>query len=107
MTQRVVVQFEDDLDGAPADETMTFGLDGRTYEIDLSTRNADKLRRSLGQYVSAGRRISGRTSTRSAPPALGAGEAAKIREWALANGYAVNRRGRIPAEIQQAYQAAA
>ncbi|CAM5698752.1 hypothetical protein SGLAM104S_10091 [Streptomyces glaucescens] len=35
---------------------MTFALDGKTYEIDLATANADKLRGLLEPYVKGGRR---------------------------------------------------
>ena len=40
MAQKVEVHLEDDLDGGPADDTVTFALDGKDYEIDLSTANA-------------------------------------------------------------------
>ena len=40
MAKRTVVVLEDDLDGGPADETVTFALDGVSYEIDLSSSNA-------------------------------------------------------------------
>ena len=107
MTQRRIIELEDDLDGGAADETMTFGLDGRRYEIDLSSQHAQDLRQALAPYVTAGRRTGARSSARAAPGAPKASDAAKIREWALANGYVVGRRGRITVEIQQAYEAAA
>ena len=47
MAQQVNVVLVDDLDGTPAEETVTFGLDGISYEIDLTAENAARLRDSL------------------------------------------------------------
>ncbi|CRH10345.1 iron-regulated Lsr2 protein [Mycobacterium tuberculosis] len=61
MAKKVTVTLVDDFDGSgAADETVEFGLDGVTYEIDLSTKNATKLRGDLKQWVAAGRRVGGR-----------------------------------------------
>lgn len=109
MVQKVNVVLVDDVDGSEAVETVTFGLDGATYEIDLSSENAAKLRAELAGWIGAGRRHGGR---RVAAPARGAksrsrsGDAAAIRVWASSNGYTVSERGRIPAEIRSAYEAA-
>ncbi|QNJ42014.1 histone-like nucleoid-structuring protein Lsr2 [Streptomyces buecherae] len=108
MAQRVEILLVDDIDGGEADETITFGLDGRTYEIDLTGKNADKLRKALKPYVESGRRIGGRaTSGRKAKPAASGGaDTAKIREWAKENGFEVNDRGRVPATVREAYEKA-
>ena len=109
MAQRVHVVLEDYLDGASADETVTFGLDGVTYEIDLSAKNAAKLRDVLAPYVGAARRRQARRPGRPAKSGRrgGAGpSAAEIREWARANGYQVSERGRVSAEVRSAYDAA-
>lgn len=63
MAQKVVVELVDDLDGKPAEETVVFGLDGREYEIDLSVKNAEKMRKALSGYVEAGRKTGGRKKT--------------------------------------------
>jgi Lsr2 len=108
MAQKVHVVLEDDLDGGSADETITFGLDGTTYEIDLTKKNAVKLRDALAPWVGAARRISGgRASARRGRgrPAR-ASQAGDIRSWARESGYQVSERGRISAEIQAAYAAA-
>ena len=108
MAQRVQVILDDDIDGGPADETVTFGLDGATYEIDLNDRNATALRDALAAYVGAGRRAGGRRAARrksSGGSSSGTGTS-EIREWARANGYEVNERGRISAEIKEAYEKA-
>ncbi|GHF63273.1 Lsr2 family protein [Streptomyces mashuensis] len=109
MAQKVQVLLVDDLDGGEADETVTFALDGKSYEIDLNTKNADKLRASLQDYVKAARRTGGRATTRGgkAPRATASSpDTAKIRAWAKENGYNVNDRGRVPAEIKEAYEKA-
>ncbi|WP_415948188.1 histone-like nucleoid-structuring protein Lsr2 [Streptomyces sp. KLOTTS4A1] len=109
MAQKVQVLLVDDLDGGEADETVTFALDGKTYEIDLTTANADKLRDALAPFVQGGRRTGGRASggRGKGRAAAGAGEdTAAIRAWAKANGYEVKPRGRVPQEIREAYQKA-
>ncbi|MFI1971630.1 hypothetical protein BLA24_11135 [Streptomyces cinnamoneus] len=110
MAQKVQVLLVDDIDGGEADETVTFALDGKSYEIDLTTDNADKLRQALADYVKAARRTGGRAAggrgkTRVAS-AGGTQDTAKIRAWAKENGYNVNDRGRVPAEIREAYEKA-
>jgi Lsr2 len=108
MAQKVQVVLEDDLDGGSADETIVFGLDGTTYEIDLNKKNAAKLRDALATWVAAGRRTSasrgGARRGRGRPSR--ASQAGDVRTWAKANGYQVSERGRISAEIQAAFAAA-
>ncbi|MFK4227315.1 Lsr2 family protein [Streptomyces sp. NPDC019890] len=109
MAQKVQVLLVDDLVGGEADETVTFALDGKTYEIDLTAANADKLRQSLAEFVKAGRRTGGRSSTsRGKGRAAGGGnkDTAEIRAWAKANGFEVNDRGRVPAHVREAYEKA-
>jgi len=103
MAQRVHVVLEDDIDGGAADETVVFTLDGATYEIDLSTKNADKLRDVLAPYTAVGRRTGGRRK-RSAVERPS--EATEIRTWAADNGYTVSARGRVSGEIKDAYEKA-
>jgi hypothetical protein len=105
MAQRVQVLLVDDLDGGTAEETVTFALDGVTYEIDLTGDNAAALREALAPWVSAGRRTSGRAVRGTAKaPRANSGETAKIREWAKSQGLAVSDRGRVSAEVRQAYK---
>ncbi|GAA2724422.1 MULTISPECIES: Lsr2 family protein [Streptomyces] len=110
MAQKVQVLLVDDLDGGEADETVTFALDGKSYEIDLTTDNADKLREALADYVKAARRTGGRAAAARgkgrAVATAGAQDTAKIRAWAKENGYNVNDRGRVPADIREAYEKA-
>ena len=107
MAQKVQVLLVDDLDGGEADETVTFALDGKTYEIDLTTSNADKLRDLLEPYLKGGRRTGGRASGGRGKARAASGssqDTAQIRAWAKENGYEVNDRGRVPANIRQAYE---
>jgi hypothetical protein len=111
MAKKVTVTLIDDFDGvAPADETVEFGLDGVTYEIDLSSKNATKLRNDLKQWVEAGRRVGGRRRGRSGSArsrgTIDREQSAAIREWARRNGHNVSSRGRIPADIIDAFHAA-
>jgi hypothetical protein len=107
MTSRTIIELVDDLEGGPADESVSFGLDGRDYEIDLSTANAKGLRGALEAYQSAARRLGSRPAVRGRgriAQAATTGDAAEIREWAVTNGLDVSSRGRIPAQLRAAYE---
>lgn len=107
MAQKVQVLLVDDLDGSQADETVTFGLDGVAYEIDLSSGNAGKLRSELAQYVEHARKAaSAPARRRRARTGAGREQSARIREWAKAHGKKISERGRIPADILAEYEAA-
>jgi len=107
MAQRVQVVLEDDLDGGDATETVAFGLDGRSYEIDLSTVNASRLRDALAPFVSAARRTGGRRAAAASPRATSdRAQNQAIREWAIAQGMKVSERGRIPTNVLTAYHSA-
>ncbi|MET7639120.1 Lsr2 family protein [Streptomyces sp. NPDC005438] len=101
MAQRVVVTLSDDIEGGEASETISFGLDGKSYEIDLNEGNANQLRKALEPYVSAGRKRakSGKTYHRTSV----APDPRAVRAWAESNGYKVPPRGRIPKDIVQAF----
>lgn len=106
MAQKVEIILVDDLDGGSADETVRFGLDGVSYEIDLSSGNASELRSAVERYVAHARKTSSGRTTRAKVSSGRNQDSAQIRQWARDNGYAVNSRGRIQAEIQEAYQKA-
>jgi hypothetical protein len=113
MAQKVVVELVDDLDGSVSDgiSTVTFGLDGASYEIDLNEDNADRLRASLARYLGAARRTGGRIkrSASTGPatrPAADRDQTKAIREWARNNGWALADRGRIPANVVTAFDEA-
>lgn len=104
MARKTYVELIDDIDGTSAAETVAFGLDGKSYSIDLSDENAEKLREALAPFVDAAA-VEPRTKAK-APGKKPSGEAGKIRAWARENGYEIGNRGAIPAEIRDAYAAA-
>lgn len=115
MAQKVLVQFVDDLDGQSTDdiETVTFALDGVTYEIDLAPENAEKLREGVAEFVGSARRIGGRlkrgagqktaSPAKTTPPA-NREQTKAIREWARQQGHNLSDRGRIPQHIVQEFE---
>lgn len=109
MAQKVEVHLEDDLDSGPADDTVTFALDGKDYEIDLSTSNAEKLRETLRPFAEAGRKTTRSSGGARGTRSRGSGsdpDTAKIRAWAKENGHEVSDRGRIHQSVKDAYYAA-
>lgn len=109
MAQKVIHQLVDDLDGTISVDvtTVPFGLDGVTYEIDVTAENAERLREALRDYIAAGRRVAGRrrTGSSSVKAGLDPQQATAMREWGQANGMPVAARGRIPREVQDAFHA--
>lgn len=111
MAQKVITIFTDDLTGEESDEaqTHTIAIDGILYEIDLAPDSYDKLLEAVGPFLANGRKV-GRAdkSTKAVKPAKrrGGGDTAEIRAWAKANGYHVNARGRVPAEVRAAFEKA-
>jgi hypothetical protein len=103
MATKVLTTLQDDIDGSEAAETVRFALDGVEWEIDLSERNANRLRNSLSDFIAHGRKVGGkrRKSTSSSQSDTNA-----IRKWAEAAGIEVSTRGRIPAEVVERYRAA-
>lgn len=106
MAQKVHITLEDDLDGGDATETVSFGLDGKTYEIDLNDKNAAALRNALAGYVAGARRSGGRTTTAAKRRTQVGTSAREIRDWARSNGHKVPDRGRIPADVRDAFESA-
>ena len=107
MAQKVNIVLVDDLDGSEATETVTFGLDGTTYEIDLNDKNAAKLRDALAGFVGHSRKVGSgpRRGKKSAASPDGA-SAKEIRDWARDNGHDVPDRGRVSADVRAAYDKA-
>lgn len=107
MAQKIVTTLVDDVDGGEAHHTIPFSLDGVTYEIDLSDKNADKLRETFRPYLLNGRRMGGRVKGgqnggrgSSVKPGV---DLSEVRAWAKQNGYQVSERGRVAAEVLDAY----
>lgn len=107
MAQQVRIFLVDDIDGGDASETVRFGLDGASYELDLSAENAQSFRETLAPYIEVARRAGGRVSRglRQQTPARNQ-EIAQIRHWAKENGYTISDRGRVPFDIVEAYRKA-
>ncbi len=106
MTRKVSLVITDDLDGSPGAETVTFGLDGVSYEIDLAQPNRARLSEALAPFITAGRRVS-RGGRRGAGPAGRARvDRAAVRAWAREAGLTVSERGRISADVINRYEAA-
>ncbi|NEA24570.1 histone-like nucleoid-structuring protein Lsr2 [Actinomadura bangladeshensis] len=106
MAQKVQIIMTDDLDGGAATETVSFAIDGKAYEIDLSEKNADKLRTTLHSYMESGRRLKATRGKAQARSGSNRERSAEIREWAKKKGIAVNERGRIPGNVIEQYEAA-
>src|SRR5690349_16576855 len=111
MARRVEVKLLDDIDGTPAEETVSFGLDGTSYEIDLSARNAGKLRGELEKFLHAARRVGrgGITPVRrgrgtAAPAKADRAQNQAIRDWARRKGIQLSERGRIPRNVLEQYE---
>lgn len=113
MAQKYIVQLIDDLTNEPieegAGETVAFSLDGVSFAIDLSSEHADEFRSALSQYVNAARKadsVAASKSHSSRSSATPKADLKDVRDWASKNGFEVSRRGRIPANVQEAYAAA-
>lgn len=102
MSTQTIVEITDDLGGTGEATTATFGFNGKQFEIDLNKRNMTVFMERMQKYSEAGREV----KTSKAKTVRGDGEAAKVREWAQAAGVPVNARGRVSAELREAYQTA-
>lgn len=102
MAQKVQVLLTCDMETGdkPGDDTVTFGLDGSSYEIDLCTKHAKQLRDTLAPYVSAGRRQSNRgTGRRRSGGGRDRERMQEIRAWAKRKGMKVSERGLLSATV--------
>jgi hypothetical protein len=106
VASKTIVTLEDDIDGGTADESLRFAFDGKSYAIDLSTKNAEKFRKAIKPFIDAGRRegsIARAKHTSYVTPDV---QPSAVRAWAASNGYSVSARGRISADVVAAYKAA-
>lgn len=111
MAKQQIVTMTDDLDPSQAAEaTISFGIDGASYEIDLSKENADSLGSVLAPFIGAARRAGGGRSRsgQASSSAFGARQAdsSQVRAWARSQGIEMSSRGRIPADVQAKYEPA-
>ncbi|MFE7798016.1 Lsr2 family protein [Nocardia sp. NPDC057440] len=107
MARRIIEALVDDIDGSQGDETVSFAVDGRVYDIDLSAANAARLRAALAPWAEKARKT-GRVSSGGGRKraASGGEQLAAVRAWAAENGHQVSNRGRISADVMAAYRAA-
>jgi len=105
MAQKVNISITDDLDGSENAETVSFGFEGKTYEVDLAKKNRAKLEKALGAFIEAGRKTSAPRRSRAAANSSGP-DRAVVRAWAKSQGIQVSERGRISAETIAKYEAA-
>ena len=111
MAQKTVISLTDDIDGSEATQTVVFGLDGATYEIDLNDVHAEDLREVLAPFISVARQAGPAASRRGGRPAAkrtsnSEVDSKTVRAWAEANGVEVSSRGRIRADVLEQYTAA-
>lgn len=113
MARKVYVQLVDDIDDKPIEsggEHITYSVNGVSYEIDLSDKNAKEFHRKLDYYIEHSAKVGGKRTKKSAATTGGAKRDANqtkaIREWAKANGHNISSRGRIPADVERAFDEA-
>jgi hypothetical protein len=110
MAQKLEVTLVDDLDGGKGDQTVSFGLDGVQYEIDLSNSHAKELREVFEPYVRSARKVStrrsGRGRTRKSAGKSDGPSSHEVRQWARENNIEISSRGRVPADIYVKFEAA-
>ena len=108
MGRRVIEQITDDLTGEPLDAedavTIEFSVGNKSYSLDLSKKHAEEFHKALEKYTSVAAKVGGRAAAKA--PRGRKTDLAAVRAWAEANGYKVAARGRISAEIQEAYDKA-
>ena len=109
MATKIITQLIDDISGAEITngkgETISFSLDGRNYEIDLSAKHATQLRSALAAYIAGARRV-GRSNGKPMARVRQGQSPSEVKAWARSNGYTVADRGRVPAAIREAFEAA-
>lgn len=111
MAQKFQVRYLDDIDGTDLGDhanTISFAFEGKEYSIDLSDDNAQAFRDAMAPYLEAGHRVTEKNAktARKATTKTPSADTKAIREWARTNGYDVSDRGRIPADVMDAYSAA-
>lgn len=111
MAKKTIIEYVDDLDGKKVElddlVIKEFTIDGVVYRLEVRVSNAEKFDAQLAKWVGAATRVGGRKNTRAKIVGGGSPDQTKaIREWATANGYSVSSRGRISADIVEAFEAA-
>lgn len=105
MARTYIAVIKDDLTGEVIEDghsaTIEFSVNGKSYTIDLGPKNAAAFNAALEKYIA--------TATKIAPPrgpkpgSRGNEDLAAIRAWAAQNGHTIAARGRISADVKDAY----
>jgi hypothetical protein len=106
MAKQIIETLIDDIDGSPANSSVTFEVDGLSYTIDLNDKHENELRTKLGPFLEVARKV--RPARGSRPTGRTVGDKERntaIREWALSEGVELPSRGRIAGAVQDAYDA--
>ncbi|MFF4952818.1 Lsr2 family protein [Streptomyces chattanoogensis] len=108
MAQKIVTLYIDDLTGEEAQEaaTHTFSLDGVSYEIDLGPESYEQMLQAFGPFIKASRKVGRTRKPSKATTGASRDDSAAIRAWAKEAGYDVSDRGRVPADVREAYDKA-
>lgn len=112
MAVKYEMRYVDDIDGTELSDdqvhSIEFAFDGKEYSIDLGAENAEAFRAAISPYIDAAQKVSGpkRKPARKAAAKTSSSDTKAIREWARENGHEVSDRGRIPADVMEAYAAA-
>lgn len=108
MAKKTVIKIVDDIDGVELDEyeTVRWSLDGKNYEFDTSPEHAEEFRNHVATYVAASRSAGRSAARRGAGTARATTNTRVVRQWANDNGFTVSDRGRIPADVLAAFEAA-
>lgn len=105
MAKREVV--ESDISGKPEAATVTFGLEGEWYEIDLTDDERKQLETKLKSYLTKGRKAAPKQPEKKRTvPAMTPEEREEVRAWGRENGFDPPAFGRIPKQLQAAYDKA-
>lgn len=106
MAEKITRTVIDDIDGSEGADTLTFSFNNKSYEIDLSSKNKKKLEDALAPFIEAGRSTGGARRSSGSSRNAGRSDLSAVRAWAKDNGHTVSERGRIPASVTEAYDAA-
>ena len=111
VAQQVSVTYACDYDDKEIPDgqhrSLTFGLDGQEYEIDLCMKHGDRFGEIVGKFTEHARRQSlrGTAPKRRRRTVATRQRSAEIRAWAKRAGIEVSDRGRIPAQVIRSYEA--
>lgn len=106
MAKKTFTHILDDIDGSEDAESLTFSYNNKSYEIDLSSKNKKKLEDALAPFIEAARSTGGARRSSGSSRGASRSDLAAVRAWAKDNGHDVSERGRVPASVIQAYDAA-